>query len=121
MLKWILSVITLIFTLGVGFIYPHTTAPLAFDQNEPSIILESNSTVDANACRKAIKLLTQYERLAESQHVKLSPSRIAELNRLREEGKIKSSDLPGSLQSEFPGQFAGMALEKIRKICGKQK
>lgn len=121
MLKWILTIITLAVTLGVGFVYPRTTAPVIFDQSESSISLESNSKVDANACRKAIKLLTQYERLAESQHVKLSPSRIAELNRLRDEGKIKSSDLPGSLQSEFPGQFVGMTLEKIREICGKQK
>ena len=119
MLKWILTIITLAVTLGVGFAYPHISAPLTFNQNEPFAILESKSKVDTNTCRKAIKLLTQYERLAEGQHIKLPPNRIAELNRLRDEGKIKSSDLPGSLQSEFPSQFAGMTLEEIRKICGK--
>ncbi len=68
-------------------------------------------------CNKAIKILTQYQRLAKDRNVKLSPQRIAELNRKRDAGTITSNDLPGTLQREFPGQFNGMTLNEICRLC----
>jgi hypothetical protein len=47
-------------------------------------------------CQKAIKLLTQYERLANklnSSLSSLSPSRIQELNRMRDDGSITVNNL----------------------------
>ncbi len=76
---------------------------------------------DPARCHKAIKLLTQFERLAKKYGVKLSPKRLTELQRLRDNGKIKSSDLPAKLQSEFPDEFAGMTLAAIRKKCQKKR
>jgi hypothetical protein len=65
---------------------------------------------------RAIKILTQYERLAEKLGIRLSPARIAELNRLRDAGRISTSDLPAGLLREFPGNLAGLALDDIRKL-----
>jgi hypothetical protein len=44
-------------------------------------------------CQKAIKLLTQYERLANKLNSSLSPSRIQELNRMRDDGSITVNNL----------------------------
>ncbi len=69
-------------------------------------------------CRKAIKILTQYERLARDLGRSLPPNRLAELNRLRDAGEITINHLPGSLRREFPGQFVDMTLSAIRVLCG---
>jgi len=118
MLKWILATITIIVALGVGFAYPHPVALSLLDQDDSFVALESNSNVNIKACRTAIKILTQYERLASERGIHLPPNRLAELNRLRDAGKIKIGDLPATLQREFPNEFAGMTLEEIRKLCG---
>jgi hypothetical protein len=76
---------------------------------------------DPACCRAAIKLLEQFERLARKYGVKVPPKRLKELNKLRDAGKIKSSDLPAKLRSVFPGEFAGMTLEAVRDKCSKKR
>jgi len=69
-------------------------------------------------CQKAIKILTQYERLAHNFATTIGTRRIAKLNRLREAGMITINHLPGLLRSEFPiGTFAHMILSEIREWC----
>ena len=68
-------------------------------------------------CKRAIKILEQYERLARQLRIKRSDARIAHLNGLRDAGAIKSTDLPARLRSNFPGEFAGMTLDAIRQAC----
>ncbi len=68
-------------------------------------------------CNLALKLLTQYERLAAKYGVKLPEARIAVLDELRLQGGISSSDLPATLQRIFPGQLQGLTLNEIRQIC----
>lgn len=69
-------------------------------------------------CHTAIKILTQYERLAKKLGKNIPPSRIAELDRLRDAGTITINHIPGGLRSEFPGIFADMTLAAIRAMCG---
>jgi hypothetical protein len=69
-------------------------------------------------CDKAVKLLTQVLRLAEKYKIKLSPKRKDELQAKINNGTITSNDLPGKIQSEFPGEFKGKTLNDIRKECG---
>ena len=68
-------------------------------------------------CATAIKILTQYERLAKKYGSNLPPKRIAELNRLRDAGTITSNHLPGTLTREFPGEFSGKTLAEIKREC----
>lgn len=69
-------------------------------------------------CKTAIKILTQYERLAEKLGLKLPASRIEDLNRLRDSGQITINHLPGSLKEKFPmGTFGDMTLNAIRALC----
>lgn len=70
-------------------------------------------------CNKAIKLLEQYERLMNKYRKEISPKTLEKLQTLGE--NITSTDLPGTLQAEFPGEFRGQPLKEIRKICGKPK
>ncbi len=67
-----------------------------------------------SARKKAIKLLTQYERLAKKYGVNLSKNKLAELNKKRDEGTITSNDLPSTLRKEFPGEFGATPLGEIR-------
>ncbi len=71
-------------------------------------------------CQKAIKFLTQYERLFREQRNRpLDPRRLEELDRKRREGTIRSDDLPGSLKGNFPGgMLEGLTLNQIRELCG---
>jgi RHS repeat-associated protein len=71
----------------------------------------------AKKCQTAKKLLEQYERLAKKLGKTISPSRIQELDRLRDSGQIKKSDLPGFLHSQFPNDFDGKTLSEINKEC----
>jgi RHS repeat-associated protein len=75
------------------------------------------SASKAKKCKTAKKLLEQYERLAQKRGKVISPSRIQELDRLRDSGQIKKSDLPGFLHNEFPGEFDGKTLTEINKEC----
>jgi hypothetical protein len=74
---------------------------------------------DPRQCKKAIKILEQYERLARKLQVRLSSKRLDELDRLRDAGEITSADLPAKLQTDFPGEFAGMTLDAIRLKCSR--
>jgi hypothetical protein len=73
---------------------------------------------DPARCHTAIKLLTQFERLAKKYGLTLSPNRVKRLKGLRDAGKIKCSDLPAKLRSLFPGEFTSMTLAAIRDLCG---
>ncbi|TAE61548.1 MAG: hypothetical protein EAZ87_01750 [Nostocales cyanobacterium] len=64
--------------------------------------------------KKAIKILTQYERLANKYGLRLSDEKIQELNSLRDNGLIKISNLPAKLGKEFPGEFRDMNLNEIK-------
>jgi hypothetical protein len=79
------------------------------------------TTPDPAKCRKAIKLLQEYERLMRKYGKPLPPKHLKELNALRDAEKITSNHLPAKLRSEFPGEFAGMTLRDIRKKCGMEK
>jgi hypothetical protein len=72
---------------------------------------------DRAACRTAVKLLQQYQRLTTKLGKRIPTNRLAELERKRDAGTITSDDLPGSLLAEFPGQFAGMTLNEIPLAC----
>jgi len=75
---------------------------------------------DPSRCNRAIKILEQFERLARKYRIKLTRERLERLKKLRDSGKIKSTDLPAKLLSEFPAEFVGMTLGTIRKRCGKR-
>ncbi len=69
-------------------------------------------------CQTAIKILTQYERLAKKFGKKIGENRLRELDSLRELGEITINDLPATLRSEFPtGKFGNMNLKNIRHMC----
>jgi predicted DsbA family dithiol-disulfide isomerase len=68
--------------------------------------------------QKAIKILTQYERLANKYGLRLSDDKIQELNTLRDHGLIKVSNLPAKLRNEFPEEFSDMNLNEIRAYEG---
>jgi hypothetical protein len=72
--------------------------------------------VNRVSLNKAIKILTQYERLAEKFGIRISAKRVEDLNRLRDAGRISTSDLPAILLREFPGELAGLALDEIRSL-----
>ena len=78
---------------------------------------ESEAKPSKADCTKAIKLLTQYERLMKEQQKKPQPKLIEKLNKLRESGEITSYNLSGTIQSEFPGSLKGKTLNEIRKLC----
>ena len=66
--------------------------------------------------QKAIKILTQYERLAKKFGKQIGTRRISELNRLRDSGTISINRLPGILRCEFLlGTFDYMKLNEIRE------
>jgi RHS repeat-associated protein len=70
-------------------------------------------------CNKAIKLLEQYERLADNYNLKLGKGKLQKLNALRGSGAIRKSDLPVKIQREFPDEFRNDDLNSIRKKCGR--
>lgn len=72
-------------------------------------------------CSKAYKLLTAFERLAQKKGKKLSPKKLKELRRKRDDGTITSEDLPGFLQREFPGVLEGFSLAALIKMCNYDK
>lgn len=72
-------------------------------------------------CDTAIKILEQYDRLAQKFGLKLSANKLKELNNKRATGTITIYDLPARLREKFPSIFTGMTLSEIRSICGKAK
>jgi hypothetical protein len=77
----------------------------------------ANPPPPPDLCKTAIKILTQYERLAEKFGKNLPAKRIEELNALRDSGQITINHLPGFLKSMFPGNFGDMTLAAIRALC----
>ena len=69
-------------------------------------------------CKKAIKILEQFERLMNKKKKKIPPKLLPKLKELRDKGEITSKDLPGTLQNEFPGEFEGKTLTEIKQECG---
>jgi len=78
------------------------------------------SSPDPDHCKRAIKILEQFERLAQKFGIKLAAVRLDQLRRLRDDGTIKSTDLPAKLRMDFPGEFAGTTLAEIRRACAKR-
>ena len=66
--------------------------------------------------RKAIKLLTQYRRLAEKRNICLSRRRLKSMDTKRDNGTISSDDLPAGLRREFPSEWRNWTLREIREI-----
>jgi hypothetical protein len=80
---------------------------------------QENEKPSRKECQTAIKILTQYERLAKKFGKKIGDSRVRELNSLRDSGEITINDLPATLRSEYPtGKFGNMNLKDIRDMCG---
>jgi hypothetical protein len=70
-------------------------------------------------CNRAIKILTQYERLAAKFGKRMPPARVTELNSRRDAGEITIDMLPAFLHREWPGgRFDGRTLSEIRALCG---
>lgn len=82
----------------------------------PKSWTDSLGLIPAKECQKAIKILTQYERLAKKYNIRLPDKRIQELNELRDKGLIKIDHLPAKLKSEFPGIFKDKTLAEIRAL-----
>jgi hypothetical protein len=78
----------------------------------------ADAAPDPERCKKAIKILEQFERLARKFGVKIPIKRLDRLKQLRDAGTIQISDLPGTLAREFPAEFAGQTLAQIRAKCG---
>jgi hypothetical protein len=70
-------------------------------------------------CKKAIKILEQFDRLARKLKARLSAKRLAHLKDLRDAGTIQVGDLPARLARAFPDEFAGLTLAEIRQKCEK--
>jgi hypothetical protein len=102
--------------IGTGYLMSRPkTREKAAEKAEPTT---AEPPPPPDLCKKAIKILTQYERLAEKFGLKLPASRIQELNRLRDSEQITINHLPGSLRGEFPlGTFGDMTLAAIRGLC----
>ena len=79
------------------------------------------ATPDRANCHKAFKLLREYERLMKKYGQPLPGKRVQLLDDLRDAGTITSNHLPARLRGEFPGEFAGMTLDAIRKKCRMKK
>lgn len=77
----------------------------------------SKAPPDPGPCKRAIKILEQFERLAKKMGIKLSAARLDQMRALRGAGSITSTDLPAKLRLDFPGEFAGMTLDAIRQAC----
>jgi hypothetical protein len=77
-----------------------------------------DSKPSAKECSRAIKILTEFERLAGKYGIKLGKNRLKQLNEKRDNGTITIYDLPSGLRGEFPGRFVGKTLAEIIKECG---
>jgi hypothetical protein len=78
-----------------------------------------NAKPSAKDCNTAIKILTEYERLAEKYDIKLSKDRLKKLDEKRGNGTITIFDIPKGLRSKFPGRFVGKTLSEIIAECGR--
>lgn len=73
-------------------------------------------------CGTAIKVLTEYGRLASKLQIRLPSKRVEELNRRRDAGTITVADVPATLRREWPGGvFDDKTLDEIRELCGRKR
>lgn len=68
-------------------------------------------------CRRAKKILTSWERLANKMGIRISKKRLRELRRKTQDGTIKISDLPATLRRAFPSELDRYDLNQIINIC----
>lgn len=73
-------------------------------------------------CDTALKIFEQYNRLYQKVNNKsLDHPTLNKLNNLRDTGKLKFYDLPGSLRGKMPGRFEGWDYKDVLDICGKKR
>ena len=75
--------------------------------------------VSKESCKKAKKLTDQVSRLGEKAGLRISAKRLQEIKDKIVNGSLTCSDLPGSLQSEFPGEFKPLTYNEIKDSCKK--
>lgn len=68
-------------------------------------------------CRRAKKILTSWERLANKMGIKISKKRLQDLRRKTQDGTIRISDLPATLRRNFPSELDRYDLNQIINIC----
>jgi hypothetical protein len=69
------------------------------------------------SCNKAKELMDQVKRLGGKTGVKILPKRLQEIKNKITNGSLTYSDLPGSLQTEFPGEFKSLTYNEIKNRC----
>lgn len=82
------------------------------DDDPQAAIKECQKTIDQ--CTTAIKILEQYDRLAQKMRIDLSEKRLQELNSKRDAGTITQYDLPAGLRTQFP--LGDQSLQSIREL-----
>lgn len=68
-------------------------------------------------CRRAQKILTSWERLANKMGIRISKRRLQDLRRKTQDGTIRISDLPATLRRNFPSELDRYDLNQIINIC----
>ncbi len=68
-------------------------------------------------CKKVKKLMDQIKRLGEKTGGDIPAKKIAKLKQKIADGSLTWSDLPGRLQTEFPGEFKGLTYNEIKDRC----
>ena len=68
-------------------------------------------------CKKAKKLMDQVKRLGEKTRTRIPAKRLQEIKNKFTDGSLTCSDLPGSLQTEFPGEFKLLTYHEIKGRC----
>jgi len=80
-------------------------------------ILLMATDVSKESCKKAKKLMDQVKRLGEKGGKKIPAKRCQEIKNKIADGSLTCSDLPGSFQSEFPGEFKLLTYNEIKYNC----
>jgi hypothetical protein len=75
--------------------------------------------VSKEPCKKTKKLMDQVKRLGEKNGLRVSAKRLQAIKNKIADGTLTYSDLPGSLQSEFPGEFKLLTYNEIKDRCKK--
>jgi len=73
--------------------------------------------VSKESCKKAKKLMDQVKRLGEKTGGDIPAKKIAQLKKKIADGSLTWSDLPGRLQTAFPGEFKGLTYNEIKDQC----
>jgi anti-sigma28 factor (negative regulator of flagellin synthesis) len=73
--------------------------------------------VSKEPCKKTKKLMDQVKRLGEKTGGNIPAKKIAQLKGKIANGSLTWSDLPGRLQTEFPGEFKGLTYNEIKDQC----